>query len=143
MGGLSPRAQRRAPNESGVTSLGLAAPRSLSRMLLGEAQENEGHKTRDEEVGRPTTPPGACPESARMVYRARLITSRDCTAVFCSRRFLFRLLVWRIGGSIVQVVLSTLKADGVSTIEAFKSIVMLFILLTDHGLLSSQSFREI
>jgi hypothetical protein len=34
---------------------------------------------RDEEVGQPTTPLGACPESARMVYRVRLITSPGCT----------------------------------------------------------------
>ena len=39
-------------------------------------------------MGRPTTPPGACPESARMLYRARLITSGVvCTAVVYYREF--------------------------------------------------------
>lgn len=38
-------------------------------------------------VGRPTTPPGACPESARMLYRARLITSRGVPQWFTAANF--------------------------------------------------------
>lgn len=36
---------------------------------------------------------GACPESTRMVYRARLITSGGCAMMARSRRFLLRLLI--------------------------------------------------
>lgn len=38
-------------------------------------------------VGRPTTPPGACPESARILYRARLITSRGVPRWFTAANF--------------------------------------------------------
>lgn len=141
MGGLGPRAPLRAPNGSGVTSLGLSPSRSLLRMLVGEAQENEGHKTRDEEVGRPTTPPGACPESARTVYRARLITSRGCTTVLYSRRFLFGLFVWRIGGSIVQVALSNFERG--ESIDNRGVQIDLDAIINRHGLSSSQSTKKI
>jgi hypothetical protein len=61
----------------GLTSLG---PSFSLVTLPGTARGNGGQGgsrgSRGEEVGRPTTPPGACPESACMVYRARLITSR-------------------------------------------------------------------
>lgn len=47
-------------------------------------EEEERHGGR---VGRPTTPPGACPESARILYRARLITSRGVPRWFTAANF--------------------------------------------------------
>lgn len=100
---------------------------SRERYSAGRRKMRGTRGTWDEEVGRPTTPPGACPESIRMVYHARLITSRGCTAVFYNRRFLFKLFVRQIGGPIVQVVISTLNAEKVSTIKAYKSAMMLLL----------------
>lgn len=143
MGGLGPpRAPLRAPNGSGVTSLGLSPSRSLLRMLVGEAQENEGHKTRDEEVGRPTTPPGACPESARTVYRARLITSRGLHhGALQSPIFIRAICMADIGGSIVQVALSNFERG--ESIDNRGVQIDRDAIINRHGLPSSQSTKQI
>lgn len=95
MGGLGPRAPLRARVGLSLFPFILL---SLSLVILLDAGKwgiQGRRETRDEEVGRPTTLSGACPESARIVYyMVRLITSRGY-------RFLFRLFVSHIrGGSI-------------------------------------------
>lgn len=90
VGGLGPR----APSRQGWGAPGLSFFHSPRGLFPWRRKRGEGREREEEEeerhggrVGRPTTPPGACPESARILYRARLITSRGVPRWFTAANF--------------------------------------------------------
>lgn len=89
VGGLGPRAPSRqgwgrpvCPSSTRPVAFFPGGGRGEGRGEVEEEEERHGGR-----VGRPTTPPGACPESARILYRARLITSRGVPRWFTAANF--------------------------------------------------------
>lgn len=80
VGGLGPRAPFHGAAEWGRSI-------SLRRALALSLPSRGAGRARATGVGRPTTPPGACLESARMLHRARLITSRGVPRWFTAADF--------------------------------------------------------
>lgn len=86
MGGLGPRSTSR---QGGGRPVCPCSTRSVAFFPAVRREGRGGGEARWMQVGvgRPTTPPGACPESARILYRARLITSRGVPRWFTAANF--------------------------------------------------------
>lgn len=113
VGGLGPRAPLRAPNGSGVTSLGLY---SFSFSLVNVTRREAGKWGAQD----PRRGGRAAYDPARRVPRVsshglpRTIDNEPMASqCFTVSWFLCKLFVWHIGGSIVQVDLSTLNVEKV------------------------------